>query len=224
MSGDDDSRKRRNQWPPAPARPYENKEEDMKIWGIFIFGFIGATATTLALFRSPTWRAGSGGSHRKSFQEEAWKRYNRRMQEEYEEELERVERIRRMQSVFNRERNKYKRGYESWRENGQGQSHQHFQREDWYWKTETAFKDRRSNYRETPREHGNYLLSQHYSILGLDRFRKAPYTDAEIKTAFRTKAKEFHPDQNQDNKDAAEAKFKEVMMSYEAIKKERGNL
>ncbi|XP_062020575.1 uncharacterized protein LOC133736968 isoform X2 [Rosa rugosa] len=222
MSGDDDNLKRSSQWPRSPGRPYQNKEEDMKLWGIFVFGFIGATATTLALFRSQSssWRGGS----RTSFQEEAWKRYNRRMQEEYEEELERVERIRRMQNVFNRERNKYKRGYETWRENGQGQYHQHFQREDWYWKTETSFKDRRSNYRETPREHANYLLSQHYSILGLDRFRKAPYTDAEIKTAFRTKAKEFHPDQNQDNKEAAEAKFKEVMVSYEAIKKERGNL
>ncbi|KAL6215362.1 hypothetical protein ACLB2K_014793 [Fragaria x ananassa] len=239
MSGDDDDRKRSSQWPRTPERPYQNKEEDMKFWGIFIFGFIGATATTLAvfqlrrtvdwvyshLFRSQsTWRGGSGGTHRTSFQEEAWRRYNRRLQEEYEEELERVERIRRMQSVFNRERNKYKRSYESWRENGQGQYHQHFQRDDWYWKAEASFKDRRSNYRETPREHSNYLLSQHYSILGLDRFRKAPYTDAEIKTAFRTKAKEFHPDQNQDNIEAAEAKFKEVMVSYEAIKKERGNL
>ncbi|BBG95125.1 Chaperone DnaJ-domain superfamily protein [Prunus dulcis] len=199
------------------------------------------------LFRSQSsWKGGSGSSFRTSFQEEAWKKYNRRMQEEYEEELERVactshhiasrkpaerriniftsnERIRRMQSVFNRERNKYKSSYESWRENGQGAYHQHFQREDWYWKTDTSFKDRRNNYRETPRENASYLLSHHYSILGLDRFRKAPYTDAEIKTAFRTKAKQFHPDQNRDNKEAAEAKFKEVMTSYEAIKKERGN-
>ncbi|WVZ20763.1 hypothetical protein V8G54_008085 [Vigna mungo] len=42
-------------------------------------------------------------------------------------------------------------------------------------------------------------------------------------TAFRTKAKEYHPDQNQDNIEAAEAKFKEVLTSYEAIKKERRN-
>lgn len=43
------------------------------------------------LFRSQSsWKGGSGGGHRTSFQEEAWKRYNRRMQEEYEEELERV--------------------------------------------------------------------------------------------------------------------------------------
>jgi hypothetical protein len=37
-----------------------------------------------------SWKGGSGSSFRSSFQEEAWKRYNRRMQEEYEEELERV--------------------------------------------------------------------------------------------------------------------------------------
>ncbi|XP_050158446.1 uncharacterized protein LOC126632199 isoform X1 [Malus sylvestris] len=232
----DRSRNRNGPWTP-PGRTYEAKAEDMKIWGILVFGLIGATATTLAvsqlrrtvdwvytqLFRSPSTGRGSGSSFRTAFQEEAWKRYNRRMREEYEEEMERVERIRRMQSVFNRERSKYKRTYESWRENDQGGYHQQFQREDWYWKTDTSFKDQRSSYRETPRENANYLLSHHYSVLGLDRFRKAPYTDTEIKTAFRTKAKQFHPDQNQNNKVAAEAKFKEVMTSYEAIKKERGN-
>lgn len=74
-----------------------------------------------------------------------------------------------------------------------------------------------------------------------------------MQSAFRTKAKEFHPDQNQDNKggefmkviesissikikiaisvlhvflwgaEFAETKFKEVMVSYEAIKSERKN-
>ncbi|KAJ1423480.1 DnaJ domain containing protein [Sesbania bispinosa] len=195
----------------------KEKGEGAKLWGVFLFGLIGATATTYAvgqLRRTVDWFY---------TQEEAWRRHNKRLQEEYEEEMERVERIRRMQSVFNRERNKFKRSYESWRENGPGAYHQHFQREDWYWKTDTSFRDRRTNYRETPRESGNYALSHHYSVLGLDRFRKSPYSDAEIKSAFRTKAKEYHPDQNQDNKVAAEAKFKEVMSSYEAIKQERRN-
>ncbi|KAF2324986.1 hypothetical protein GH714_022090 [Hevea brasiliensis] len=133
-----------------------------------------------------SWKGRTGSSFRSTFQEEAWKRYNRRMQEEYEEEMERVERIRRMQSVFNRERNKHKRSYESWRQNGSGAYHQHFQRDDWSGKT--------------------------------------PYTEAEIKKAFRAKAKEFHPDQNQDNKEFYEAKFKEVMISYEAIKQERKDM
>lgn len=48
--------------------------------------------TSLKKFaRSQSSRNGAtGSSFRSSFQEEAWKRYNRRMQEEYEEEMERV--------------------------------------------------------------------------------------------------------------------------------------
>ncbi|GJT11494.1 DnaJ domain-containing protein [Tanacetum coccineum] len=273
----------------------------MGIWGILIFGLIGATATTLAvghmrqmadwfssqITRSKSWKGGSGRSYRSSFQEEAWKRYNRRMQEEFEDEMERVtrqafiallvpkdlailviaesssptnvmpvstlpntfksvaltqsvnhtvsleklcrkciaERIRRMQSVFNREKNKFNRGYESWKENNNagGGYHQHFQRNDWYWKTDTSHGNR-SNFKESPRSPVNYALSHHYAILGLSRSRTQPYTDDEIKTAFRSKAKQFHPDQNQQNKDVAEARFKEVMTSYEAIKTERKNM
>ncbi|XP_004238061.1 uncharacterized protein [Solanum lycopersicum] len=223
--GDEDNR----------GKPYQEKDE-MKLWGIFVFALIGATATTFAVtqlrstvdfvysqLRQSAQRSRAGSSFRTSFQEEAWKRYNRRMREEYEEEMERVERIRRMQSVFNRERNKYKRSYESWQENGQSAYHQHFQRNDWYWKADTSFRDRGTNFREAPRANASNPLSHHYSVLGLDRSRTKPYTDDEIKSAFREKAKQFHPDQNQQNKDTAEAKFKEVMKSYEAIKSERKN-
>lgn len=74
-----------------------------------------------------------------------------------------------MQSVFNRERNKYKRSYESWKESGPGY-HQHFQREDWYWKTDTSSnRDRRTNFGETRQDSANYPLSHHYSVLGLNR-------------------------------------------------------
>lgn len=220
-------------------QPYQDKEESMRLWGILVFGVIGATATTFAvgqLRRTVNWfyaqytrsqssaKGSSGHSFRSSFHEEAWRRRNRRIQEEYEEEMERVERIRRMQSVFNRERSKYKKAYESWRENDSSGYHQHFQRDDWYWKTDTSQqRDRRTNYRETPQGSGSYILSHHYAVLGLDRMRSEPYTEAEIKTAFRAKAKQFHPDQNQNNKEAAEAKFKEVMTSYEAIKSERNS-
>ncbi|XP_039031127.1 uncharacterized protein LOC120165744 [Hibiscus syriacus] len=217
-------------------KAYKEKGEDPKLWGILLFGLIGATATTVAvsqLRRSVDWvfsqlaRSQSsqrGGSFRTSFQEESRRRYNRRMQEEYEEEMERVERIKRMQSVFNRERNKYKRSYESWREYGPGPYHQHSQRDDWYWKAEGQYGDQRTNFRQPQRYSRSYQLSHHYSVLGLDRCRTQPYTEDEIKAAFRAKAKQFHPDQNQDNKEAAEAKFKEVMTSYEAIKLERKNM
>ncbi|XP_073224959.1 uncharacterized protein [Cicer arietinum] len=211
-------------------------EDDPKLWGVLLFGLIGATATTLVfgqLRKTVEWFsvqvihlllfyyflvikfvtvACSASTISAALLVYSVKKVD----------LGR-ERIRRMQNVFNRERNKYKRGYESWREHGAGAYHQHFQREDWYWKADTSHRDRRTNYRETPRESGNYALSHHYSVLGLDRFRKTPYSDAEIKSAFRTKAKEYHPDQNQDNKDVAEAKFKEVMTSFEAIKQERKN-
>lgn len=75
-----------------------------------------------------------------------------------------------MQDVFNRERNKYRRNPENWKENGSGTYHQNFQRDDWYWKAEQTFRDQWKNY---PRDNGsiNYsLLSHHYSVLGLDRY------------------------------------------------------
>ncbi|PIA25281.1 hypothetical protein AQUCO_12000023v1 [Aquilegia coerulea] len=185
-----------SEWPNKPLYNKEEEVEGMRVWGILLFGLIGATATTLAvgqlrstvnwfytqLTRSnSTWKNTTGSSYRSTFKEEAWKRYQRRMREEYEEEMERVERIRRMQSVFHRERNKYKRSYQSWRENDQEGYHPQFQRNDWYWKTDTSYKDQRANSGATPRHSGTYMLSHHYSVLGLDRWRTKPYTEDEIK-------------------------------------------
>ncbi|XWS25471.1 hypothetical protein CRYUN_Cryun27aG0071000 [Craigia yunnanensis] len=178
--GDEDADRDKSKQRSSPNRAYKEKEEDPKLWGIFIFGLIGATATTFAvsqLRRSVDWiyaqlarsQSSQRGSFRTSFQEEARRRYNRRIQEEYEEEMERVERIRRMQSVFNRERNKYKRSYESWKENGPGAYHQHFQRDDWYWKADTSYRDQRANYRQPQRDSASCTLSHHYLVLGLDR-------------------------------------------------------
>ncbi|KAK1293188.1 hypothetical protein QJS10_CPB17g02627 [Acorus calamus] len=205
----------------------KEEEEGPKLWRIFLFGLIGATATTYAV---KTWNrthsaCSSWKTYRTSYNEKAaWKRYNHRLQEEIEEEIERVERIRRMQNVFKRARNKHNKSYESWKENGPGTYHQSFQRDDWYWKTESSFKDQRANNsRSMPTESGTYAMSHHYSVLGLDRSRAKPYSDAEVKTAFRAKAMEYHPDQNPKNREAAEAKFKDVMTSYEAIKEERKN-
>ncbi|KAI4339801.1 hypothetical protein MLD38_024701 [Melastoma candidum] len=202
------------------------KEREMKPLWIIAFGLVGATATTLAAMRlrkSIDWvysqlirSRDSAKSFRTALQEEAWRRYNKRMQEAYEEEMERVERIKRMQSVFDRERNKHMRGCGGRKEKETNGHNQQFQRDDCYWKAEASFRNQWAN---SQRAHPP--LSHHYSVLGLDRSRKTPYTDTEIKAAFRAKAMEFHPDQNQSNKEVAEVKFKEVLRSYESIKKER---
>lgn len=76
-----------------------------------------------------------------------------------------------MQSVFNRERNKYNNSYEKWREHGPGpgpyQYYQHAQRDDWYWKSDTTQRNQRSNSSNIPRDIGSHAMAHHYSILGL---------------------------------------------------------
>ncbi|CAL9074713.1 unnamed protein product [Musa textilis] len=216
---------------------WQEKERATRAWRVLLFGLVGATATTFVtgqlrrtanwvytqlsrLRASSSWRNTSSSNHGGSSQD-AWKRYYRtRMQEEYEEERERVERIRRMQSVFNRERNKRKKSYETWKYSDPG-AYRYIPRDDWYYETDSSYREQRSNYNYTPISRVNCTMSHHYTVLGLDRSRAEPYSDADIKTAFRAKAMEYHPDQNPDNKEAAEAKFKEIIMSYEAIKLER---
>jgi len=50
-----------------------------------------------------------------------------------------------------------------------------------------------------------------YKILGLSNTASA----AEIKRAYKKLALQWHPDKNQDNKEAAEDKFREVAEAYE---------
>ncbi|WP_106792898.1 TerB family tellurite resistance protein [Aquimarina sp. Aq78] len=61
-----------------------------------------------------------------------------------------------------------------------------------------------------------------YKILEIDKAA----TDAEVKKAFRTMAKKYHPDKVQHMDEihikGAEAKFREVQKAYDQIKKERG--
>lgn len=61
-----------------------------------------------------------------------------------------------------------------------------------------------------------------YKILEIDRTA----TDAEIKTAYRTMAKKYHPDKLQHMDEAyqkgAEEKFRKVREAYEQLQKERG--
>lgn len=43
-----DKRSKDNPWQ-QQKRSYQDKDEDMKLWGIVVFGLIGATVTTLAV-------------------------------------------------------------------------------------------------------------------------------------------------------------------------------
>lgn len=61
-----------------------------------------------------------------------------------------------------------------------------------------------------------------YTILEIDRSA----TDEEVKRAYRTMAKKYHPDrvntQDEAIRQGAEEKFKQVQLAYEQIQKERG--
>ena len=61
-----------------------------------------------------------------------------------------------------------------------------------------------------------------YSVLGVNRNA----TEEEIKKAYKTLSRRYHPDANVNNpnKDQAEAKFKEIQAAYQQIvdEKERG--
>ena len=216
------------------------EERPSKAWGLLVFGLVGAATATLAVGHvrksvdwfytqlnkvqtTSSWRKTSKSSTGGTFSDDARRRYYQRMQQEFEDEQERVQRIRHMQSVFNRERNKFRNSYESWKENGPPGGYNYIPRDDWYWQTDTPNSEKKNKRTYTPAGPRGYPMSHHYTVLGLDRSRGTPYTDAEVKSAFRTKAMEVHPDQNQDNRETAEEEFKEVVKSYEAIKLERKN-
>eukprot|EP00121_Abeoforma_whisleri_P006117 Awhi_evm1s5555 len=54
----------------------------------------------------------------------------------------------------------------------------------------------------------------YYDILGI----KKDAVEKEIKQAYRKKALQFHPDKNQDNKEEAEKKFKDINEAFEVLK------
>lgn len=63
------------------------------------------------------------------------------------------------------------------------------------------------------------IMTDPYSVLGIPRNA----SDEEIKKAYRNLSRKYHPDANinNPNKDAAEAKFKEVQQAYQQIMHER---
>ncbi|HLH86317.1 MAG TPA: molecular chaperone DnaJ [Thermoplasmataceae archaeon] len=60
------------------------------------------------------------------------------------------------------------------------------------------------------------MAKDYYSILGVPRNA----SQDEIKRAFRTLARKYHPDANPDNKKEAEEKFKEISEAYEVLSDE----
>lgn len=62
-------------------------------------------------------------------------------------------------------------------------------------------------------------MSDPYRVLGVSR----DASEDEIKKAYRTLSRKYHPDANVNNphKDQAEEKFKEVQQAYDQIMKER---
>lgn len=60
-------------------------------------------------------------------------------------------------------------------------------------------------------------MSDPYQILGVSR----DATDEEIKKAYRSLSRKYHPDANLDNPKEAEEKFKEIQQAYQQIMKER---
>ena len=59
-------------------------------------------------------------------------------------------------------------------------------------------------------------MSDYYSILGISK----EASSVDIKKAYKKAALKHHPDRNPDNKEAAEAKFKEISKAYQVLKEE----
>eukprot|EP00898_Chlorokybus_atmophyticus_P007532 jgi/Chlat1/7780/Chrsp66S07238 len=58
---------------------------------------------------------------------------------------------------------------------------------------------------------------EHYKALGLDHARADLLSQDDIKSAFRARVKECHPDLHPEKKDEAAAKFRKVVKAYQAL-------
>eukprot|EP00250_Pteridium_aquilinum_P016662 c23228_g1_i2 orf=644-1474(+) len=136
------------------------------------------------------------------------------------EEVERLERMRRMAEAFNRERAHYARSYEKWQDARKDSGDpQPGARDDWSWTKADWDTWRNTDRQQTSQHSWGSPYAKYYKTLGLDESRAGTYSQADIKAAYRSKAMEFHPDRNQHRREFAEAKFREVVAAYEALKK-----
>eukprot|EP00850_Spirogloea_muscicola_P018941 SM000179S03413 [mRNA] locus=s179:106341:107877:+ [translate_table: standard] len=138
----------------------------------------------------------------------------RRMWEEYQEELRRKqEHWWRMHQEEEKEKERFRKAYSRWQ-----QQHQQQRSRYWQWDDEEKAK---WNYEESYRKPAmpvNRGTLDHYAALGLDRSRAEPFTAAELKAAFRSKAMEHHPDRNPLNKEESEYRFRQAVNAYEALR------
>lgn len=138
------------------------------------------------------------------------------------------ERIRRVKEAFAREK-VHAHTHSTWQERYGDKWDWRWEGDRWEWKGEEQRQraqreqDWRRNEERKQHVSGYELLKQarlahHFNVLGLDATRSQPYSDADIKAAFRLKALEYHPDQNQGNKQLAEVKFRQLLESYHLLK------
>lgn len=95
-----------------------------------------------------------------------------------------------------------------------------------YWKAGSRDQQQQQQWRTHEKPDyasSSFFMSQakvahHLGVLGLDPNSSRQYSGAEIKAAFRARAKEYHPDHNQSGNKQAEVKFKQILESYQALR------
>jgi len=169
-----------------------------------------------------TYQSTSGSQEDRSAQE-AQRQWRARLDEQ-----QRTERIRRVKEAFAKEKVSQANAYNAWQERRGDKWDWKWEGNRWEWKgeeqRERAQKEQEWQRKEEKKHMNSYellkraRLAYHFTVLGLDATRAQPYSDADIKAAFRSKAFEYHPDQNPGNAQMAEVKFRQLLESYHLLK------